>query len=70
MLCNLLLGLRQSLSGAACLPVAVGSSRVNGALGLKRWLVLAGGLVAALVAVPDTVEEIDGETCWRDKRQL
>lgn len=64
-------GLRQQLSGAVRLPVAVsGGSRVNGALGLKSRLVLAGGLVVALAAVPDAVEEIDGETCWRDERRL
>lgn len=64
-------GLRQQLSGAVRLPVAVrGGSRVNGALGLKSRLVLAGGLVVGLAAVLDTVEEIDGETCWRDERRL
>lgn len=70
-LCNELLGLRQQASGAVSLSVTVnGGSRVNGALSLQSGLVLARGPAAALAAVLDPVEEIDGETCGRDKRQL
>lgn len=65
------MGLRQQVSGAVPLPVAVsGGPRVNGTLGLKSRLVLAGGPAAALAAVLDAVEEIDGETCRRGKRGL
>lgn len=56
------------VSGAAGLHVAVRRvACVNGSLALQSWFVLALGPAAALAAVPDTIEEIDGETCRRDK---
>lgn len=63
----------QSVSGATCLCVAV-SGRTCVDLTLQRLLVGASGrrLVLCSAAVPDTVEEVDGETwMWggRGKRK-
>lgn len=66
MLCNAPQGYISLVSGAACLHVAVvWSTPVNRALGLQRGLIFAWGRpVGALTAVPNTIEEVDGET-WR-----
>lgn len=59
-------GLRQSVSGAARLQVAViGGALVDRALALQRGLIFARGWpVGRFAAVMNTIEEVDGET-WR-----
>lgn len=60
----------QSISGAVCLHIAVDRGTcVNGALGLQSRLILAGRLISGLVAVLDTIKEVDGKT-WKGKMKL